>query len=301
MEEIKSGKNGTIKAIAATLLGFILLATVSVFIKLELSAGASIEWVVFIQYLTGFVIIILISSKNKFHGLKTTKIKFHLIRGITGVLAFSCFTIAVTEIPMVNAALLNNSAPIFIPLITLIWLKTKVDEKIWWGIFVGFIGIILILNPGAGGFLKSGDLIGLAAGIFLAIAYVSLGVLTKTESFVTILFYYSLIAVVFSFPFAISNWSNPPLIIWVYGISSGVFFISYLYLLQFAYRFMPAVKLAPLNFSVVIFTGIFDWIIFGHVPGLISLLGIVLVIAGGILAITLHEKNNKELKHHWHW
>lgn len=62
---------------------------------------------------------------------------------------------------------------------------------------------------------------------------------------------------------------------------------------------IPAVKLAPLNFSVVVFTGILDWIIFGHVPNMLSFLGIILVIAGGILAI-VHTKDNKSLKSNWH-
>ncbi|MEZ4823366.1 MAG: hypothetical protein R2942_13570 [Ignavibacteria bacterium] len=49
----------------------------------------------------------------------------------------------------------------------------------------------------------------MCAGISLAVTFVTLGILTKTESFITILFYYSLIAFVLSLPFAIANWSNP--------------------------------------------------------------------------------------------
>lgn len=103
-----------------------------------------------------------------------------------------------------------------------------------------------------------------------------------------------------SLPFAINNWSNPPLLIWIYGILTGVLFISYLYLLQYAYEFVEAVKLAPFNYAVIVFTGLFDWWLFNHVPDVLSVIGIILVSAGGILAISLHEKNNKELKHHWH-
>jgi len=79
--------------------------------------------------------------------------------------------------------LLNNTTPLFIPVITLLWLKIKIDEKIWWGILVGFVGIILILRPSAVGLIKEGDLYGLAAGIFLAIAYVALKILTLNSLF----------------------------------------------------------------------------------------------------------------------
>jgi len=288
------------KAVIATLAGFAFLSMIAVFVKLEGNGGASIQWIVLMQYLTCLVIISILAAKNKFRDLKTSVLKYHIIRGITGILAFGCGVAAITKIPLVNASLLNNTAPLFIPIITLLWLKTKIDEKIWYGIVTGFIGIILILRPKPGDLLSEGDMYGIAAGIFLAIAYVSLKILTKTESFITVLFYYSAIATMLSLPFAIMNWTNPPLEIWIYGILTGICFISYLFLIQYSYGLVDAIKLAPFNYAVVVFTGIFDWLIFKNVPGLLSLLGIALVIIGGILAITLHEKDNKHLKHHWH-
>ena len=297
-EKLKSGVPA--KAVTATILGFLFLSLVGVFVKLEESAGATIEWIVFVQFFTSLSISTVIASKNKFRDLKTNKFKYHLIRGVTGLLAFTCCVIAINKIPLVNATLLNNTTPLFIPIISLIWLKNKIDEKIWWAILVGFIGIICILRPSPAELIKEGDLFGLASGIFLAISYVDLKILTKTESVITVAFYYTLISAVLSFPFAINNWSNPPLHIWFYGAMTGICFMSYLYFLQYAYTLVDAVKLSPFNYSIVVFTGIFDWILFNHVPELTTIIGIVLVSLGGILAIRLHEKDNKELKHHWY-
>ncbi|HMS65384.1 MAG TPA: DMT family transporter [Ignavibacteria bacterium] len=300
METQNPGKNLNLKSVAAAISGFFFLALVAVLIKLEENGSASLPWIIFIQFFTCLIIMTAIASKNKFRDLKTDNIRYHIIRAVTGLGAFTCLVFAISKIPLVNASLLNNSTPVFIPLISLMWLKTKIDKKIWWGITTGFIGIILILKPRTGSLLQTGDLFGLISGIILAISYVSLKILTRTESFFTILFYYSFIAALLSFPFALANWSDPPLIIWIYGILSGVCFLLYLYLLQYAYRFAEAAKLAPFNYSVVVFTGIFDWVLFEHVPGLLSVAGIILVTLGGILAITLHEKDNKHLKHNWH-
>ncbi|HMQ68324.1 MAG TPA: DMT family transporter [Ignavibacteria bacterium] len=301
MTEINNENSNTFKAVFATLTGFFFLASVSLLVKLEIAAGASTEWVIFIQYLTCLVIITFLASKNKFRDLKTTKLKYHFIRGISGILAFTFFVTAVSEIPLVNANLLNNTAPLFIPILTMIWLKNRIDNKIWWGILIGFTGIIFILDPTDGNFFEKGDMYGLCAGISLAVTFVTLGILTKTESFITILFYYSLIAFVLTLPFAIANWSNPPLLIWLYAILTGALFISYLYLLQFAYRYVPVVKLSPLNFSVVIFAGILDYLIYDHIPGISSFIGIILVIIGGVISIKIHHQNNPETKHHWHF
>jgi drug/metabolite transporter (DMT)-like permease len=290
----------SVKAVALILLAFLMLASVGILIKLQLKSGVSVEWIVFVQYLSCLTMTLIISSFKKFSVLWTSKIKFHIIRGIAGVLAFSCFAFAISKIPLVNASLLNNTSPIFIPIMTFLWFRVKIDKNIWWGISVGFIGIIFILDPSASEFLKTGDLFGLASGIFMSIAYVALGVLTKTESFLTILFYYSLISVLIFLPLALNNWADPPMIVWVYAISTGILFFCYVYFHQFAYKFLSAVKLSPLNFSVVVFTGLLDWFVFDSVPNLLSVVGIILVITGGILAIVLHERDSKELKHHWH-
>lgn len=285
-------------AITSVIISFFLLALVSILIKLQ-EQKASIEWILFVQFSTCLIIITAIASRNKFRDLKTTKLKYQVIRGTMGVFAFAACAIAITKIPLVNAVMLNNSAPLFIPVITLIWLHEKIDERIWWGIITGFIGIIFILKPNSHDLVKTGDLFGLSSGIFLAIAYVALKVLTKTESITSVAFYYSLIGVILSFPFAILNWSDPPMLIWLYGISAGVCFIGYMFLLQYAYKFIEAVKLSPFNYLVIVFTGIFDWLIFDNIPDLYSVIGIILVSAGGLMAIMLHEKNNKNLKHHW--
>ncbi len=300
MNPVISESSGTAKGVIAGLTGFLFLALTGICVKFEFKYGATAEWIILIQYLTGLIIILIIASRNNFKDLRTSNLKFQFIRGITGILAFTCYVTAISRIPIVNASLLNNSAPLFIPIVTLIWLKNKIDEKIWWGIIVGFTGIVFILDPSAGDLIKKGDLYGIASGILLAVSYVALGELTKTENFISILFYYTLSGIILSLPFAIFNFNVPPLIVWIYGISAGLLFISYLYLIQFAYRYVKAVQLAPLNFSVVVFMGILDWLIFDNVPGLFSLIGIVLVSFGGILAISLHEKDNKDLKHHWH-
>lgn len=299
MEERNPDSAVSPKAIAAVLTGFLMLSTVSVLVKLQQQGGATIEWIVFIQSSTCLIITTLIASRNKFRDLKTSKGKFHLIRGVSGVLAFACSAVAMSKIPLVNAVLLNNTTPLFIPIISAIFLKIRINKTIWAGILTGFAGVILILKPHEKSLIATGDIYGLASGVFLAIAYVALKILAKTESFVTVIFYYSLISFVISIPFAINNWSNPPLTVWIFGVCAGILFVTYLVLLQFAYKYMEAVKLSPFNFSVIVFTGLYDWLLFHHIPDLLTILGIILVTAGGLIAIMTHEKGNKELRHHW--
>jgi len=278
------------KAILPAICGFFFLALSSVFVKLITEYGAPTEWIVFMQFSTSLILISVFASFKKFENVKTKKLKLHLVRGITGMLGFTCFVICVKTTDIVDGTLLLNSAPLFIPIIALIWLKKKIDPKIWYGIFTGFIGIIFIIHPVTGDLLEMGEIYGVASGILLAVALIAMKELTRTETFEAVIFYFSLIAFICSFPFAIFTWKTHPPLIWIYGISTGIAFILYLFLLQQAYKFEEAGKLAPLNYLTVAFTVIFNYLIFKNIPDIITVAGILLVSAGGVMAIMFHGK-----------
>jgi drug/metabolite transporter (DMT)-like permease len=287
------------KGVISALIGFFFLALIGVMVKLAGREGAKLGWIVFIQYATAFLLSFIISARVKFQNLKPANFPYELLRGMAGVASFFCFVFAMAEIPLVDASLLQNTAPIFIPIIGLIWLKDSVDKKIWLGILIGFVGIILIIKPDSSIF-KTGDLLGLASGVLLALGYVAMKVITKTDSFKTILFYFSAIAFVLSLPFGIINWSSPTALGWFCAGLSGVLLVAYLNMLQFAYRHAEPNRLSPFNYSVVVFIGLFDWWLFGHVPDLLTVIGIIIVSAGGIITILMHEKKNPVQKHSWH-
>ncbi|MBK9331263.1 MAG: DMT family transporter [Ignavibacteria bacterium] len=254
-----------------------------------------------IQFSTGLIFITVKTSFQKFEKIKTKHFKLHFIRSFSGILAFTAFVICIRKTNIVDATLLLNSTPIFIPIIAYIWLRKKIESRIWPGIITGFIGIVLIIHPVTGELLQMGELYGVASGILLAIGYIAMKELTRTETFESILFYYSLISVILSLPFALMNEVKPSSTELIYGMSSGVCFMLYLYLLQYAYKLEEAVKLAPLNFSTVAFTVIFNFILFNNTPDLITVAGILMVSAGGIMAISIHFKGDVVKSNHgWH-
>lgn len=284
------------KGIVSALTGLFFLSLVAVCVKLAGKTGAKLGWIVFMQYVAAFSLSLLLSAKDKFRNMRSDKLPLEILRGASGVISFLCFAAAMTEIPMVDASLLQNTAPIFIPIIGLVWLKDVVEKRIWLGIVIGFIGIVLIIKPDSSVF-KPGDLIGLASGVLLAISYVAMRIITRSDGFKTILFYFSLTAMVLSLPLGIIYWSNPPIEGWLYSLAGGVLLVAYLNMQQYSYRHTEASKLSPFNYFVVIYVGLIDWWLFGHVPDLLTIIGIAIVSIGGIIAILHHEKDKKELKH----
>ena len=83
-----------------------------------------------------------------FPELRTSRTWLHILRAAAGLLSQVLMFVAVKRMPLVNAVLLSNSAPLFIPLVTWVWLKERIGGMVWVSLLIGFAGVILILKPG---------------------------------------------------------------------------------------------------------------------------------------------------------
>ena len=274
--------------ILLTVLGFLGVAIMSAFGKAA-SASVSAGVLVFFQSAISLLLLMPWVLWVGVADLKTQHLGFHLVRGFAGLLSQGFFFLAVKNISLLDAVLLVNAAPLFIPFVALIWLKTRIEGMLWLGLGIGFLGIVLILQPGAGVFHWA-SLLALVAGGFSAIALVGQGQLTATEPASRILFYYFLISSVLSAPLAIAYWSAPEPSAWMCLLGVGVFMIASQLLLVTAYAHASAARVSPFNYSVVVFAGLIDWFVWQRVPNLLSLAGVVLVCAGGILATINHQR-----------
>jgi drug/metabolite transporter (DMT)-like permease len=294
-------KDLNIKAIFGVLSSFFFVASMGLLLQLAHRYEVPVPVMLFIQFTSAFILSFIIQASSKFQHIKTRKIYLHIFRALGGLGAFTLYVLALTKIPLVNATLLQNTAPIFIPFIAYLILKSVFDKNIWLGIAVGFIGIIFIIKPGGSDFtFNIGDVYGLLAGVCLAFVFVILKKLSNTEHYATIIFYFTMISSIILAPFAFLNWVSIPLEAWLLVIGAGFMIIFYQVMIQYAYKFSEPVKLSPFTYSTVIYAGIFDWIFFDHVPDIFTLIGIVIVCIGGILAIKYHGLKHGFGNHSWH-
>lgn len=246
--------------------------------------------IIFIQNVVSLICILPIAIRKGYYRLKTDFFPTHLMRDICGVLSYYLYFVAIRYLNLVDATTLNYTAPFFVPLIWWIWMKEKVGAHVWWSILVGFLGVAVILNPTRQIF-QLGFLFGLFAGIFSAIALVSLRILNlKKEPMARTLFYYFLIGSILSFPFALVYWVPPTPEQWIQATTIGVATAAGQILLTIAYRFGTASFLSPLGYSTIIYAGLVSWILFDNPPHLRSLLGTVLIILGGTMSYLLKKK-----------
>ena len=263
----------------------LLFAAMGALIK-NLSTSLPNEMVVFFR---SFVGLLALTPWLMHHGpsyFATRRVGAHLLRALTGLAAMYCFFYALGRLPLAEAVLLNYSAPLFIPLAALLWVGEGFSRALWWPIAIGFIGIGLILKPGMELFTPTA-LIGLAAGILSALAMAGIRRLTSTEPAVRIVFYFSLTATLVSAVPMLWAWQTPAPELWLKLLAVGVLASGAQILMTRAYAQAPAAQVGPFSYGIVVFAGLFGWAFWGELPDLLSLSGVLLVIAAGILTIRL--------------
>ena len=101
---------------------------------------------VFYRNALAALVIIPILYSQGLHNIKTKRVGMHLIRATSGVLAMYCFYYAITHIELADAMMLKMTAPIFIPLVAIFWIKEHVTLKTALAILIGFAGVIYLLK-----------------------------------------------------------------------------------------------------------------------------------------------------------
>jgi drug/metabolite transporter (DMT)-like permease len=261
-----------------------LFATMGVLIKI-VSARLPNEMVVFFRSFMGLLALLpLVWDRGGWRVLRTRHPGPHLTRALAGLAAMYCYFYAIAHMPLAEATLLNYSTPLFTPFIAYLWLGERVARGLKLAIALGFAGILLILRPGLSLFTPVA-LVGVASGVFAAIAMVSIRGLSRSEPATRIVFYFSAVSsAVSAVPLAWS-WRTPEPGLWLPLVLMGLVASVAQLLLTRAYACAPAAQVGPFTYATVVFAAFFGWLFWSEIPDALSFAGAVLVGLGGILAI----------------
>jgi drug/metabolite transporter (DMT)-like permease len=275
---------GTLLLVSAFGIGAIQNAVVKV-----IGDQAPTSMVVASQYLICFLCISPMIVKSKFKVFKTKRIGMILLRSISGAGYFAGMFFAVKFISLMDVSLLSSTGPIWITLLTLVFLRKKVAGLIIMGAIVGFVGIALILNPNSAVF-SFGGLIALVAGLSAGIAMMSVASVAKTEDPSCVMSYYFLFNTLLPIPLILVSWETPTAYIALLLLINGVLMFVHQVCLIKGFRHGPASRLGSTLYASVIFSGLIGWFFWNEIPTIYSLLGALLVVLGGVMTITLGKK-----------
>ena len=277
-----------------TYLGFLfgLLAALTnalnpIFIKW--AASVSNETMVFVRFFVGLLFVLpgAFTGKVKFHARYIGK---HMWRALVGIGGIYCFFFSVKYLSLIDAVTLQNTSPLFVPIILFFSRKVIIPKWEIVGLVLGFLGVLLILRPGAD--LRNwACAIALLGALFAALGQLGIRSLSKVESLHTMMLYYFLISTVVSLPAMLYTWKPiEDSSLWIWLICIGIASCALQYFKTKSLIYAPASKVSVLVYLGVIFGGLFGWWLFDEIPSFWAIGGIVLIIGGSLFALFSEEK-----------
>ena len=251
--------------------------------------------VLFFRGLCGLIPLFFLIPKEKYFNFYKTNRRFlHFKRCASGLIAIVSIFIALRKLPLATVVSISFAAPVFTTVMSIFLLNEKVGLYRWLAVIVGFIGIIIISEPG----FSSMNLYYLYPIVFcLGLSYVAIAIkqLSETEPVWLISFYFSLSIMILSFFTIPQGWLLPNtkdlLLLSLLGILGG---LANLWLTQ-SYKFSDVSLVTPLKYLALIFAIFFGYIIWGEIPTYKTLIGSLLVIFSSIIIFRREIQLNKKV------
>ena len=219
-----------------------------------------------------------------------------VLRGFLGTIALLSIFYAIRNMPLSLSTLIQYTYPIFISIFAGIFIKEKITINIIFASLIGWLGIIVILNPtqlaNLNVYISNISIfIAFLGSVSTALAYITVKKLSYTENVFIIIKYFPLISLVTLFPIVFINWVTPTLfeLIWIIGI--GIFTQLGQTFLTIGLKNLPATEAASINYLQVFFASIWGILIFSEVININFVFGSFLVLLGTITSSTKKQKS----------
>ena len=239
--------------------------------------------VLFFRGFFGIIFYFFIIPRERLYDFyKTKRPGLHSLRCIAGLIAIIAIFIALRKLPLATVVSISFAAPIFTTIFSIFLLSEKVGIYRWLAVLVGFIGILIITEPG----ISNLNIYYIFPIIFcLGLSYVAITLrqLSTTEPVWLISLFFSIAITFLSFLTLPFGWVMPSfnhfLILSLVGIFGGV---SNLWLSQ-SYKYSEVSLVTPLKYLTLVFAIIFGYFIWDEIPTIKTLIGALLVIVSTLI------------------
>ena len=285
--------NQQVLAILFMLIGMFCLSVNDVNAK-WLSQDYPVWEVLFFRALSGMIISFGLVARFGINTIKTSKPIAHIIRSFSAVVTVVLYFFGLKFLMLSENVALAHTAPIIATVLAVPILGEKLGLKRLLAVILGFIGVIVIVQPGSDIF-KIESLLPIGSALFMAFSYLSLRFIMKTDSSISIIFYYSLGLLMTTLIFFPSDFKFPNFIDFLFLFSLGIMgSLGHYFISQAAKRADTAI-ITPFEYSAFIWVIIMGYIFFNEVPSFTVLTGGLLIIVSGIYIIYREKNKNNSL------
>jgi drug/metabolite transporter (DMT)-like permease len=304
LQMTEPGKDNVKLAVVAILFTCLALSLGDAIIKQQ--SAVFLLWQIFIlrSLIALPFLLYLLRMPNAKVSIMPLRLKWTLLRSLVLVLMWVFYFTALPKVELAIAAAAYYTLPLFITLFAALFLGDRIGAIGWIAIFLGFIGTVFILQPQSDDF-NAYALLPLLSAVCFAIAMIITRSQCRDEkplvlslwlniSFVAVGGIATLVIslvqpaadTIAQNPFLFDDWAVMTLSNWKIMAILAVAIIIGSVGAAIAYQNGPPAMIAALDFSYLVYAAIWGWLFFAEVPGGGSLLGMLLILGGGVLAVT---------------
>ena len=245
----------------------------------------SIFQLLFIKYI--FTLLLSCSEakrKKNYKFWQSNNVKLQVLRSFFSIIESGCFVLAFRYLSLADVHSIGSLTPVIIVALSALILKENVSPKTWIAIFVGFLGVLIILRPGLSIFdIKS--LLPLMAAFFLGLYQVVTRKVSENDSTETSLFYTSLIGFIVMSILAFVYWQPLTLNSYFLFTGIGIFFSMGIYFQIIALSKARASIIQPFHYTLIFWAIILGYLVYDDLPNIPTIVGAIIIAASGIYVL----------------
>lgn len=235
--------------------------------------------IAFFRNFFGVVILAPLIVRNGGALLRTRHLNWHFIRATINVFAMLIFFYALSITPLATVQALSFTAPLFTTVLAVLLLGEQVRFRRWAAVIVGFVGVMVILRPGAQP-MELGALLVLLSASIWALTMIIIKRLSNTDSPLTITAYVTMFLTVMSFIPALWVWTWPSGWQWFWLLVAAVFGTMGQLCVAKAFAYADTTIVLPFDFAKIIWGALLGFLFFGEVVNAYTWIGAIVIFSG---------------------
>jgi drug/metabolite transporter (DMT)-like permease len=271
------------RAIAAVIAAAATFAVAAALVKWVAPAIPTIQIVFFRSVVSLIALAPMIRREGGLKALATRRPGWHVLRTLAGFGGMFTAFYGYAHLPLAEVTALGFTMPLFLTALSIPLLGEKVGIRRWGAVLIGFLGVLLILRPGAGAVPLGPALVVVSGAVCWAIAMIAIRRMGELgESSVVIVAWFSIGGTLLAGTLTLFAWVTPrPL---EFAALVGVGLVSTLaqLLMTEAYRRGEASLVAPFEYTGILWTTLIGLVLWGERPAPTMLAGVAVLIASGL-------------------
>ena len=243
----------------------------------------------FFRSLFGFIVILPLLLRGGIDSVRTHQPRLQMLRGVVSIAAMMSWFYGLSMVPLAEATALSFTNVIFGSLAAIIFLREKMTMARGIAVFIGFVGVLVILRPG---FVQMD--IGVVCVLFSALCWgcsvVIVKQLGRTDAAVSIVAWVGIQLSILSLPFALTVWVWPTMEEWLWlSLLGTLATIGHLCMVQ-GLKLTDAMTIFPLDFTRLIWASLFGLFIFSEWPDVWTFVGAGIIVISGTFMLYREDR-----------